>query len=187
MSKGKIIGGVVIAVVVLAAIASATGTKNTLAPTLAPVGSSAAATGATTAAPSAAQTTSTSSFGVGDRVKLDDEEYITLEKAEEGFTSDFAKPKAGNINASFLVAFEGINPSGASYNPFYFKVKDDSGFEYNFTAFGKEPQLASSNGLQPGKISRGWMTFEVPKAAKTLTLSYTPGVTGQPVEFVYKP
>jgi hypothetical protein len=126
-------------------------------------------------------------YGVGDRVKLGDEEYISLEKAESGYTSDFAKPKAGNVNVSFLVAFEGINPSGASYNPFYFKVKDDSGFEYNFNAFGKEPQLASSNDLQPGKISRGWITFEVPKAAKTLTLSYSPGFTGEPVEFEYSP
>jgi hypothetical protein len=30
------------------------------------------------------------------------------------------------------------------------------------------------------------MTFEVPKAAKTLTLIYTPGFVGEPVEFTAK-
>jgi hypothetical protein len=194
MSRGKIIVGVVIAVVVLAAIGSAGGSKNTLVPTLPPTlppassGVTANATPTATPTPTAmAQPTSAASFGVGDRVKLDNEEYITLEKAEEGFTSDFGKPAPGNVNASFLVAIEGINPSGASYNPFYFKVKDDNGFEYSFTAFGKTPQLSSSNDLQPGKVSRGWMTFEVPKAAKTLVLSYTAGFTSETVEFVYKP
>lgn len=194
MSKKKIIIGAVIAVVVLAAIGSAAGPKNTLAPSAPPAASGAAASivepslpVSSSVAPTTPSASATASYGVGDRVKLGDEEYISLEKAETGFTSDFAKPGAGNVNVSFLVAFEGINPSGASYNPFFFKVKDASGFEYNYSAFGKEPQLSASNDLQPGKVSRGWMTFEVPKASKTLTLSYTPGFIGEPVEFVYTP
>lgn len=85
------------------------------------------------------------------------------------------------------MAFGGVDPSGASYNPFYFKVQDDGGFEYTYNPFGKGPQLAASNDLKPGKIARGWMTFEVPKAAKTLTLINTPDFTGEPVEFVYAP
>lgn len=192
MSKKKIIIGAVVVLVVLAAIGSAAGPKNTLAPSSPPVavasGSAPAGSGPVSSpAPSTAGASGAATYGIGDRVKLADEEYITLEKAETGFTSEFAKPAAGNVNASFLIAFEGINPSGASYNPFYFKAKDASGFEYNFSAFGKDPQLSSSNNLAPGKIARGWMTFEVPKASKTLTLSYTPGFTGEPVEFVYTP
>lgn len=189
MSKGKIIGGVVVAVIVLAAIGSAAAPKNALAPTSPPTASSVAA--ASNAAPSVDVTASasagTAAYAVGDRVKLGDEEYITIEKAEKGFTSDLVKPAAGNVNVSFLVAFEGINPSGASYNPFYFKVADENGFEYNYNVFGKDPQLASGNSLQPGKIVRGWMTFEIPKTIKTLTLTYTPNLIGEPVEFVYKP
>lgn len=192
MSKKKIIIGVVVAIVVLAAIGSAAGSKNTLAPSAPPVavasGSAPAGSGpATSIAPPTAGASGAATYGVGDRVKLADEEYISVEKAETGFTSDFAKPAAGNVNVSFLIAFEGINPAGASYNPFFFKIKDESGFEYNYSAFGKDPQLQSSNDLAPGKIARGWMTFEVPTASKTLTLSYTPGFIGEPVEFVYKP
>jgi hypothetical protein len=187
MSKGKIIGGVVVAVVVLAAIASAAAPKNTLAPTNPPSAGATSGAVASNPAVTSAAPSGPATYGVGDRVKLADEEYMTLEKAETGFTSDLVKPKAGNVNASFLVAFEGINPSGASYNPFYFKVQDEGGFEYNYNAIGKDPQLAASNDLKPGKIARGWMTFEVPKTAKTLTLVYTPGFTGEPVEFVYKP
>lgn len=193
MSRGKIIGGVVIAVVVLAAIGSTSGgSKNTLAPTSPPEASSAVvATDAAsvTEAPATeapAEATSPSVYSTGDRVRLGDEEYMTVEKAEKGYTSDLIKPAAGNINVSFLIAFEGINPSGASYNPFYFKAKDDSGFEYTYSPFGKEPSLSSSNDLQPGKIARGWMTFEIPKSAKTMTLTYTPGFLGEPVEFSFK-
>lgn len=193
MSKKQLVIGTVIAVVVLAAIGSAAGSKNTLAPSAPPVavasGSAPAGTGPapSDAAPSTAGASAGASYGVGDRVKLADEEFISVEKVETGFTSDFAKPAAGNVNVSFLIAIEGINPAGASYNPFFFKIKDESGFEYNYSAFGKEPQLQSSNDLAPGKIARGWMTFEVPKASKTLTLSYTPGFIGEPVEFVYVP
>ena len=31
------------------------------------------------------------------------------------------------------------------------------------------------------------MTFEVPKTAKSLTMTYTPNLLGEPVAFVYAP
>jgi hypothetical protein len=186
MSKTVLIGGLALVITVVIA-ACATGPGNTLVPTGTTPAAGTSNPAVTPGEVATAGPSTSSSYGVGDRVKLGDEEYITLEKAEVGFTSDFAKPAAGNVNVSFLLAFEGINPSGASYNPFYFNVKDESGFQYNFSAFGKEPQLASSNDLQPGKIARGWMTFEVPKAAKTLTLAYAPGFGGETVEFAYTP
>jgi hypothetical protein len=158
----------------------------TLTPTASLVASAASPIASGPASP-VVSTAAPGTHGVGDRVRLGDEEYITLEKAESGFTSDFARPKAGNVNVSFLFAFEGINPSGASYNPFFFKIQDADGFAYNYSAFGKDPQLSSSNDLKPGKIARGWMTFEVPKSSKTLTISFAPGFLGAPVEFVYKP
>ena len=96
------------------------------------------------------------------------------------------KPEADKLWVAALVEIEGINPSGASYNPFFFKVRDEQGFEYNFAAFGKEPALKSGNDLKPGQKVKGWMTFEVLKTVKALTLIYTPGFLGEPVEVVLK-
>jgi hypothetical protein len=156
--------------IVLAAIGSAGGSKNTLAPTVPPAGRVAVAPGSAEAE-GAAASPDTTRYAVGSRIRLDYEEYITVEKAEQGFTSRLAKPAAGKANVSLLVAFEGIKPGGATYNPLYFSIKDDRGFEYHYSAFGKEPQLGSSNSLQPGKVRRstypdgtraGWWNFKDP-------------------------
>jgi hypothetical protein len=111
---------------------------------------------------------------VGDRIKIGEEEFFGI--AEVDFAvpgTDFIKPSAGQKWIAALAEIEGINPDGASYNPFFFKVRDDQGFEYNFSAFGKQPQLQSSNDLPPGETVKGWVTFEVPETAQTFTLIYT--------------
>jgi hypothetical protein len=77
---------------------------------------------------------------------------------------------------------QGINPDGATYNPFYFKARDGDGFEYSFSAFGKDPQLKSGNDLKPGAKVQGWVTFEVPTATKSLTMIYAAGFFSDPVE-----
>ena len=75
----------------------------------------------------------------------------------------------------------GSTRTDASYNPFYFKAKDDQGFEYTLNLLGKEPSLKSSNDLQPGARAKGWVTFEVPSTVTSLTVTYTPGLFGEPV------
>lgn len=116
-------------------------------------------------------------YSVGDRVQVGDEQFITLAEFEADWKSDnqFIKPDQGNMFVAFLVEFEGINPEGSSYNPFYFSLIDDQAFEYNFSAFGREPSIKSSNELRPGEKARGWITFEIPKTADTGTLVYEPG------------
>lgn len=189
MSKRNIIIGAVVVVVVLAAIGAASGgSSNTPAGTVAtptPGASTAEATPATSEAPAEtpAAATPAGAYKVGDRIKLDDEEYFAVAEVDPAYKgTDVFKPDADKLWVATLVEIEGINPNGASYNPFYFKVRDGEGFEYNFAAFGKEPQLQSSNDLKPGQKVKGWMTFEVPKTAKNLTLVYTPGFLGEPVE-----
>jgi hypothetical protein len=116
-------------------------------------------------------------------VKLGEEEYFAVIQVDANVkASGLVKPQAGKKWVAALVEIEGINPNGATYNPFFFKVRDAEGFEYNFTPFGKEPQLQSSNDLQPGKKVKGWVNFEVPKGGKAVVLVYTPGFLGEPVE-----
>lgn len=191
MSKRNIIIGAVVVVVVLAAIGAASGgSGNTPAGSVAtPTPETAATAGGETPATSEAPAdtpaaaTPAGAYKVGDRIKLDDEEYFAVVEVDPAYKgTDVFKPDADKLWVATLVEIEGINPNGASYNPFYFKVRDGEGFEYNFAAFGKEPQLQSSNDLKPGQKVKGWMTFEVPKTAEKLTLVYTPGFLGEPVE-----
>jgi hypothetical protein len=123
-------------------------------------------------------------YGVGDRIQLGNEEYITVTEVNLAVdtTGELFQPDAGNKFVAALVEIEGINPDGATYNPFFFKLRDDQGFEYNFSPFGMEPQLQSSNDLAPGETVRGWVNFEVPETATTLVLIYAPGFFNEPVQ-----
>lgn len=141
------------------------------------------ASAAPTNTPASSQPGPPASYVVGDRIKLGEEEYfgvVEVDLAVPG--NDFIQPDPGNKWIAALVEIEGINPDGATYNPFFFKVRDNEGFEYHASAFGKEPALQSSNDLQPGTKIKGWVTFEVPESATTFALVYAPGFFSEPVE-----
>jgi len=190
LSKRNLIIGGVVVLVVLVAIGASGGSKNepagsvaTPSPDASAVAQSPAAEATDAPSDAAPSATAAGAYRVGDRIKLDDEEYFAVVQVDPAFKGDkIFKPEAGKLWVAALVEIEGINPNGASYNPFFFKVRDEQGFEYNFAAFGKEPALKSGNDLKPGQKVKGWMTFEVPKTAKALTLVYTPGFLGEPVE-----
>lgn len=132
------------------------------------------------AAPTA---TTSDAYGIGDRVRIGDQEFFVVLEVDLNVKNDGVfKPDAGNKWIAALVEIEGIDPNGASYNPFYFTLRDGDGFEYNFSAFGKDPALQSSNDLKPGKKVRGWVTFEVPKGATGLLLLYEAGFIADEVE-----
>lgn len=181
--RNLIIGGVVV-VVVLAAIGASAGSPNEPAGNL---GTSQPSTTAASVAPTEAAVSTapepSGAYGIGDRIKLEEEEYFGVAEVDLDVPgTDVIKPAAGSKWVAALVEIEGINPDGATYNPFFFKVRDAEGFEYNFSAFGKEPQLQSSNELKPGQKVKGWVTFEVPDSDGKLTLVYLPGFLGEPVE-----
>jgi hypothetical protein len=115
---------------------------------------------------------------VGDKIKLGDEQYFTVKEVDRWPGSDFIRPDAGMKFVAVLTQIEGINPEGSSYNPFFFTLRDTDGFEYEFSAFSKEPQLQSSNRLQAGEKVQGWVTFEVPKSTKQVVLIYSPDFFG---------
>ena len=88
------------------------------------------------------------------------------------------KPDPGNAFITVLVRTQALG--GISYNPYYFKLRDSSGFEYNHT-IGRDPSLNSGD-LAAGDTVQGWLTFEVPVASvdgTTLTYSQllAPGAT----------
>jgi hypothetical protein len=118
---------------------------------------------------------------VGDRIRIGSEEYFTVVQVDPAVSgTTLLKPAAGHKWVAVLAQIEGIDPTGATYNAWYFKVRDQDGFEYTSILFGKDPQLQASNDLKPGAKVQGWVTFEVPVTATTLTLIYDPFV--DPVE-----
>lgn len=87
-------------------------------------------------------------------------------------------PKAGNTYLVAQVAIKNTERDESPYNPFYFKVKDAGGFEYNWASTNaKEPSLKSGK-LGKGETVAGWVAFEVPVTAKGFVLTYEPAVIG---------
>lgn len=132
-------------------------------------------TEAPTAAPAVAK--------VGDRVELSGV-VLTVVKVERADTLGPLKPQAeGNEFLIAEVLVENAGDAQSDYNPFYFKVKDGDGFEYN-VAFNTDPQALKSGNLAKGEKARGIVAFEVKKGAAGLVLSYQPislSLSGTPI------
>ncbi len=59
-------------------------------------------------------------------------------------------------------------------NPFDWTLSDSEGYNYQVNFFApKNPELTSGN-LNPTKIARGWVTFEVREDANQLTAQFDP-------------
>lgn len=113
-----IIGGVV-GVVVLGAIGASMGNQgNTPAGTV-PQGGPSAPASSPAASEAAAPTPEPSGYKTGDRIKLGEEEFFAVVEVDPQVDpTDVFKPDAGNKWVAALVEIEGIDPNGATYNPF---------------------------------------------------------------------
>jgi hypothetical protein len=110
---------------------------------------------------------------------------ITVNNVEwqERYAS-FVTPKAGHVYLAVDITIGSNRTSGVSPNGLSTKVKDGSGFSYTIEILGyKEPLLGGSNNLQPGNVSRGWVTFQVPRGSKDLVFEYTPLLSTRSVQF----
>lgn len=196
MSKlSWLLGGALLVVACTSApVATPTSAPASVAPTVAPqrtvapqptVTPSPTAVSAPSDAPSASPAGDVTGTA-GEKITVGDYQYITMLDAEystEGYT-EFFKPDEGNAIYAFELEFEGLDPSGSSYNPLYFDL-DVAGVEYH-TSFlgGKEPTLGSGE-LQPGATASGWISFNAPLADE-ITLKYEPvlGLAGNAVEWL---
>jgi hypothetical protein len=90
-------------------------------------------------------------------------------------------PKRGFVKVGVEVVIEGTTALEVPVNPFYATVTDRAGDTYTSTLAGCEPGLPSVR-VTAGKQSRGFATFEIPKAARKLELRYAPIVIGPGTE-----
>lgn len=128
---------------------------------------------APTAAPEA--TAAPAIATVGQRVELDGIALTVTKVTRTGEIGKFQKAQDGRefIQAEVLVENVGAAKEAASYNPFYFKIKDSEGFESNATIDTGGTALQSGN-LDAGGKARGTVVFDVAKGTKALVLSFQP-------------
>jgi hypothetical protein len=86
---------------------------------------------------------------VGDRVEANGMALTVLKVDQVKAIGSFQKAKAGNVFVLAEVVIENINQDEIPYNPFYFKVKDADGFEYNVGLNTEDQSLKS------GKLAKG--------------------------------
>jgi uncharacterized protein DUF4352 len=71
-------------------------------------------------------------------------------------------------------------------SPYYFSLIDSENIVYEATLGGCSPALAPTL-LGPGDVAQGWISFDIPEAAKSLKLSYAPRLTTPiPEELVFR-
>lgn len=129
----------------------------------------------------------TKTFNVGDVATAKDYTLKVLNVKEckpKGFTT---KAKKGNIFLGAEVLIESTAADTFLASPAQAKIVDSQGIATNYHYLYKstcEPRLDSATQLQKGEKATGWITFEIPKDANGLKLSYTPSrYKGQTVKF----
>ncbi len=117
-------------------------------------------------------------FKLGDAIKLGDY-VVTATKLEDPFKSknQYLGPKAGNRLVAVEVLYENNTADKSlNYNPFDWKLSDSDGYKYDMgITDSREPRLSSGTLNPAGKV-RGWITFEVPVAAKEFKLQFAPSM-----------
>lgn len=108
---------------------------------------------------------------VGSRVEAGDQALTVMGVSRATKLGEFFKAGAGKVYVVVDVVIEATNDK-ADYNPFYFKVKDSEGREYN-VGIGADDSLKSGE-LAAGEKVRGNVAFEVPEGATGLVLNYKP-------------
>jgi hypothetical protein len=112
---------------------------------------------------------------VGDRVEMAGI-AVTVNSVEEMKSiGSYTKAKEGNTFIIADVTIENVDRDKAPYNPFYFRLKDNHGFEYSSSFTTPDPSLKSGEQAK-GEKARGNISFEVPADATNLVLTYVPEV-----------
>lgn len=112
---------------------------------------------------------------IGDRIRLDDEEFLTIRQVSNWTGTNFVEPAIGQSLIAVEVRIDGIRASGASIDPFWFSVEDAEHQGYSLVDSGKDPMLQRTDNLAPGTSATGWLTFSIPAdMGKGLRLIYAP-------------
>jgi hypothetical protein len=114
---------------------------------------------------------------IGTKTNVGGQQYITVTEAAVWPGTSTVKPRAGKAFVAVKITIEGI--TATSYDTKWFKVRDAAGKLYA-GANRRAPNLYD-NTLEAGKVTAGFVIFEVPKAvAAKLALEYKPPFVSTP-------
>lgn len=139
----------------------------------APAAAAPTAVAAPTSAPEPTAVPAATVGKVGDRVELNGTALTVVKVSKADKIGTFQKAKAGNVFVLAEVVIENVDQDEIPYNPFYFKVKDADGFEYN-AGISIADQSLKSGKLAKGDKARGIVLFEVKEGAAGLVMEYKP-------------
>ena len=93
---------------------------------------------------------------------------------------DARKAREGNKLVAVELIVESNARSGVHISPSHIRLIDGSNRDYKPRTTGKAPILKEQFDIAKGTLVRGWLTFEVPKGVRKLTL-----VNELPQDFKY--
>jgi|SRR5579872_1264789 len=116
--------------------------------------------------------TGTGNAKVGQTVQAGANYAVTVNSVKTNTGDDINSPKAGNIYIVIDVTVKNTSSSPQDVSSFInFELQDTTGQKYDtaFTDIGTPPD---QTGLQPGKLIRGQLVYEVPTSMHQFTFSY---------------
>lgn len=127
--------------------------------------------------PSTSDTTPTSvaptgNGKVGQAVQAGPNYLVTVNSVKTSTGDDISQPKSGNIYIVIDVTVKNTSTSPQDVSSFInFELQDSTGQKYDtaFTDIGTPPD---QTGLQPGRLIRGQLVYEVPTSIHQFTFSY---------------
>ncbi len=87
-------------------------------------------------------------------------------------------PHEGHIKLGIEVELAGSSDKEVPSSPLHATLLDGDGTRYEATLAGCRPSLSPKR-IKQGETSRGFVTFEIPKDARSLVLRYEPFVVGR--------
>ncbi len=130
---------------------------------------------------------SAKTYKQSEAVKVDDVQISLSEVKNYTSSNQYIKPDDGYRFLAIMVNVENTSEGPASYNSWYFSLKNEDGVEYDSGYADIEPDLNSGT-LQPGKKAKGYIVFEVPTSVKTsqLELIYEPISFGKSTQVIWE-
>lgn len=110
--------------------------------------------------------------GIGVKLLIGDEQYMTVLAAEQWAGTSSVKPRSGKAFFTVSIRIDAIKLT--SFDSADFKLKDAAGKSYAWRP-GRSPHLYDLANMTSGSNYVGWITYEIPKASLgELTLIYRP-------------
>jgi hypothetical protein len=101
--------------------------------------------------------------------------FLTVKECE---VESYFAPQEGHIKLGIEVELEGLSSGEVPANQLHAALVDGEGARFAPTLAGCRPALPAGR-VTKGKATRGFVTFEVPKAASGLVLRYEPFILGR--------